>query len=211
MTSQGTDSERNIDLPEPRTRGEVSVAEAIDTRRSRRSFRGKPLDLETVSQLLWAAGGVTDPDSGYRAAPSAGGTYPLNVFLTVREGGVEKLEAGVYRFRETGHSLEPRSLEPIHGRLREAALDQSWVEQAPINIALAAIVERTTVQYGERGRLRYVPMEAGHVGQNVYLQAEALGLGTVAVGAFDDQAVSSVLGLGSDERPLYLFPVGYPA
>ena len=211
MTPQGTDSGSDIQLPEPRRSGEVSVSEAIDTRRSRRSFRNEALDMEAVSQLLWAAGGLTDAESGYRAAPSAGATYPLTVYLTVREGGVENLDAGVYRFRESGHTLETRSSDAVHGQLREAALDQEWVERAPINVVLSAIDERTTARYGERGRLRYVPMEAGHAGQNIYMQAEALGLGTVAVGAFDDRAVTSVLGLGSEERPLYLYPIGHPA
>jgi SagB-type dehydrogenase family enzyme len=187
------------------------VAEAIDARRSRRSFRDAPLDLPAVSQLLWGTAGVTDAESGYRATPSAGATYPLTTYLTVRAGGLEGHESGVYSYLENDHVLEARSSDPVHRRLREAAFDQRWVEQAPVIIAIAAIDERTTARYGERGRLRYVPMEAGHAGQNIYLQAEALDLGTVAVGAFDDRSVSTILGLGSDERPLYLFPVGHPA
>lgn len=197
-----------IALPEPRTDGSVSVEAAIATRRSHRQFGDGSLSLETVAQLLWAAQGITDPDTGFRAAPSAGATFPMEVILTVREGGVDELAPGYYRYRPRAHALECRSTDETQSRLRDAALDQAWVESAPVTIVLAGVDERTERQYGDRGSTRYVPMEAGHVGENVYLQAEALDLGTVAVGAFDDAAVSELLGLDDGMRPLYIFPVG---
>ncbi|MFB6112740.1 MAG: SagB/ThcOx family dehydrogenase [Halodesulfurarchaeum sp.] len=210
MASSSAGGNASIDLPDPPREGTVSVTRAIATRRSRRSFEDATLDLETVAHLLWATNGITDPDAGYRAAPSAGATYPLEVRLTVRPGGVDGLEAGVYRYRPERHRIDVRGRESVQRALREAALDQAWVEKAPITVVLSARDERTRREYGKRGIRRYVPMEAGHAGQNLYLQVEAVGLGTVAVGAFDDDAVSSLLGLDGDERPLYLYPIGRP-
>lgn len=197
-----------IDLPEPGTDGEIAVERALARRRSRREFAEAPLDITEVGQLLWAAQGITDEEHGTRAAPSAGATFPLEVTLCVGAGGVPKLEAGRYRYRPDTHELEIESLGDHQEGLRGAALDQSWIEHAPVTIVLSAVHERTERQYGDRGRERYVPMEAGHAGENLYLQAETLDLATVAVGAFDDDGVSEVLALPAAERPLYLFPVG---
>lgn len=197
-----------LELPEPETAGSVSVEAALASRRSRRNLATEPLDLETVGQLLWAAQGQNDPDSGFRTAPSAGATFPLELTLTVGDGGVPDLSAGVYHYDGADHALEVRSTGDVQPSLRDAALDQAWIESAPVTVVMAAVDERTEAQYAERGRERYVPMEAGHAGQNLYLQAEVLGLGTVAVGAFEDDAVSDVLDLPGDQRPLYIFPVG---
>lgn len=194
-------------LPEPRLHGGISVEEVIKRRRSIRSYADSPLTLAEVGQLLWAAQGITDPKSGFRAAPSAGATYPLEVHLVVGEGTVAGLAAGVYRYLPEGHRLERRLAGDLRARLAAAALGQPWVEAAPITIVITAIYQRTTARYGERG-VRYVHLEAGHVGQNIYLQAVALELGTVAVGAFRDAEVAELLGLPQDEVPLYLFPVG---
>ncbi len=194
-----------IRLPQPELTGEVSVEEAIARRRSIRSYSDSPLRLEEISQLLWAAQGITDPVRGFRSAPSAGATYPLAVFLVVREGGVPGLGAGVYEYLPAEHSLRPVRSGDLSRELAEAALGQPWVRDAPACLVIAADYSRTTSVYGERG-VRYVHMEAGHVGENVYLQATAMGLGTVAVGAFHDSEVAEIL--QTDLAPLYIFPVG---
>lgn len=193
-----------IELPEPRLKSDTSVEEALFKRRSVREYSNVALSLEEVSQLLWAAQGIT-ADSGGRTAPSAGGLYPLEVYLEV--GNVGSLNRGVYKYRPEGHELFKIKNEDVRGRLTEAALGQAWVRDSAINIVIATVYEITTVKYGERG-IRYVHMEAGHTAQNVYLQATALNLGTVTVGAFHDDQVKNILGMSADEVPLYVIPVG---
>jgi SagB-type dehydrogenase family enzyme len=191
--------ENVISLPRPETGGTVSVEEALHRRRSRRSFQPRALTLKHLSQLLWAAG----------AAPSAGATYPLDIFVVVGRSCVEKLEPGVYQYlgeQSLGLHAEGDQRVP----LSRAAFRQDFVAQAPISLVIAATYERTTGRYGKRGQ-RYVDIEVGHVGENVYLQAEAIGLGTVAVGAFEDNAVARVVELPSSMIPLYIMPVGYVA
>ncbi|CAB49164.1 SagB/ThcOx family dehydrogenase [Pyrococcus abyssi] len=192
-----------IKLPEPRLRGEMSVEEAIARRRSIRTYKDEPLTIEELSQLLWAAQGITDERRKFRAAPSAGATYPFEVYVVV--GKVMGLKPGVYLYNPFEHSLILVREGNFMQDLEEAALNQKWVGNAAINIVLVAYYERTTSVYGERG-IRYVHMEAGHIGQNIYLQATSLGLGTVAVGAFHDDVVADIL--GTDGHPLYIFPVG---
>ncbi|WP_297487188.1 SagB/ThcOx family dehydrogenase [Thermococcus sp.] len=189
-------------LPEPRYRGQMSVEEAIAKRRSIREYSSEPLKLWELGQLLWAAQGITSPD-GKRAAPSAGPTYPFEVYAVV--GNVEGLPPGIYHYVPKGHYLEPVKSGDFRGKLQAAALNQEWVGKAAVDIVLVAFYERTTKVYGDRG-IRYVHMEAGHIGENIYLQATALGLGTVAVGAFDDGRVARIIGTTGD--PLYIFPVG---
>jgi len=196
-------------LPSPSVKGNVSVEEAIQRRRSVRSYSGKPLSLQDISQLMWSAQGITDPARGFRAAPSAGATYPLEVYLVVGENGVTGLDEGLYRYNPHEHQLEKILEGDLRSALARAALDQSWVREAPISIVVVAVYERTTSRYGERG-VRYVHMEVGHVGQNLYLQATARGLGMVVVGAFNDDDVRSLLRLPYDQKPLYIIPVGHP-
>ncbi len=194
-----------VKLPEPMLEGRMSLEEAIYRRRSIRSYLKEPLTLQEVGQLLWAAQGVTYQEKGFRSAPSAGATYPLVIYLSVRAGGVEGLAPGIYMYEPLGHRLYLVKSGDFSVELAEAALDQRWVREAPVCIVVAANFERTVSVYGERG-VRYVYMEAGHVGQNIYLQATALGLGTVAVGAFHDDEVKRIVGCPED--PIYLFPVG---
>jgi SagB-type dehydrogenase family enzyme len=197
-----------VELPKAAIEGEMSVEEAIAGRRSRREFTDEALTLAQVAQLLWCAQGTTDERSSKRAAPSAGATYPLEVFIAVGKGGVEELKQGVYRYVPSAHALVQTGGADVRARVAAAALNQTFVAEAPVVVLIAADYRRTTQRYGERG-IRYVHMEVGHAGQNVYLQAEALGLGTVSVGAFDDRAIAGVLGLPGDLRPLYLMPVGH--
>lgn len=207
-TEGGKPQMANIKLPEPRLKGEMSVEEAIQRRRSRRSFADTPLTMEQLSQLLWCAQGVTDPAGRKRAAPSAGATYPMEVFVAVGQKTVGDLDAGVYRYVPAGHGLEKVLDGDLRGRVARAALGQDFLATAPMDILLAADYGRTSGRYGQRAR-RYVDIEVGHIGQNIYLQAEALGLGTVAVGAFSDDEVAKVFELSPPLQPLYLMPVGY--
>lgn len=196
---------REIPLPAPVADSPVSVEEAIGARRSVREFAGRQVGLEAVGQLLWAAQGVTS-SGGERTAPSAGALYPLELYLVA--GEVDGLDAGVYRYRPRGHVLELHRTGDHRKRLARSALRQRWVADAPSVFVIAAVFERTRRKYGGRGE-RYVHMEVGHAAQNIYLQAESLGLGTVMVGAFHDQEVKSVLKLPGNEAPLALMPVGH--
>ena len=195
-----------IRLPDPLRGGGPSLEEALLRRRSVREYSDEPLRLLELSQLLWAAQGITDP-RGLRTAPSAGGTYPLEIYVAV--GAVEGLSAGVYKYRPAGHSLAKVREGDARAELAGAALGQRWVKEAAIDIIIAADYGRTTARYGDRG-IRYVHMEAGHAAQNILLQAAALGLGAVPVGAFDDDGVGRALGSPPNERPLYIIPIGRP-
>lgn len=191
-------------LPEPRYDSDFSVEEALLKRRSVREYAVANLTLQEVSQLLWAAQGITGPQ-GLRTAPSAGALYPLEVYVVV--GDVDKLTPGVYKYRPDGHELQESLDGDKRAELADAALGQAWISRAAVNIVITAVYERTTVKYGDRG-VRYVHLEAGHVAQNVYLQAVALDLGLVSVGAFYDEQVKSILSLQENEQPLYIIPVG---
>ena len=195
---------RTVSLPEPRLKSEVSLEETLLKRRSVREYGNIPLTLEEVSQLLWAAQGITS-EWGGRTAPSAGALYPLEVYVAV--GSVENLSAGVYKYKPERHELVKVRDDDVRGELAEAALSQAWVEESAINIVIAAVYERTIKKYGDRG-VRYVHMEAGHAAQNIYLQAAALDLGMVTVGAFHDDWVKEIMGMPEDEVPLYVIPVG---
>lgn len=193
-----------IQLPPPQTEGGVSVEEALRQRRSVRSYSDAPLTLAEAGQLLWAAQGITGAQ-GFRTAPSAGALYPLEVYLLAEH--VQGLGPGAYRYRPESHDLLPIADGRKGSQLQAAALGQAAVGDAPAVLVLTAVYARTMGKYGERG-IRYVHMEAGHAAQNIYLQAEALGLGTVTIGAFHDDQVKDVLGLPDNEEPLYLMPVG---
>ena len=193
-------------LPDPKSRGIVSLEDSLAKRRSVREYDNTPLSLEEVSQLLWAAQGIT-AHWGARTAPSAGALYPLEVIVVV--GNVVDLPPGGYRYDPKGHELAGITLGDLRPQLASAALGQSAVRNAAINVVFTAVYQRTTRKYGDRG-IQYVHMEAGHAAQNLCLQATALGLGTVPIGAFDDEQVGRLLNLPKDERPLYLIPVGKP-
>ena len=193
-----------IKLPEPQYDSDVSLEQSLLERRSVRDYSGQPLTLQEISQLTWAAQGLTDP-RGFRTAPSAGGLYPLELYLVA--GDVEDLPPGVYRYQPDGHQLVKTGDGDKRAGLAEAALEQEWVEEGAVDFVFTTVYERTTGKYGERG-IRYVHMEAGHAAQNLCLQAAALGLGAVTIGAFYDEQVSRLLNLPADEQPLYVIPVG---
>jgi SagB-type dehydrogenase family enzyme len=195
---------RVIPLPDPRQDSEVSVEAAMMARKSVREYSGGPLTLAEVSQLLWAAQGVTH-GGNRRTAPSAGALYPLEIYVVA--SNVEGLEKGVYKYRIGEHELVEVATEDLQGALAAAALSQECIADAAAVFVIAGVVERTAAKYGQRAA-RYVHMEVGSAAQNIYLQSAALGLGTVFVGAFSDSRVKQVLGMADEESPFALMPVG---
>ena len=192
-------------LPTPTTTGTITVEEAIASRRSRRRFYDRQLTAQQLSQILWAAYGITSP-YGLRTAPSAGAIYPLEIYVAI--GNVDGLAPGIYRYIVYDHTLERVVSGDVRSALADAAVGQRSVNDAPITILYSANFDSMLPRYGERG-VMYTHIEVGHSAQNVYLQAEALGLGTVAVGAFIDELVSELFLLPYGVTPLYLMPVGY--
>ena len=178
-----------------------SLEEAIATRRSVRDFAERAVSDEDIGRLLWAAQGITGPE-GRRAAPSAGATYPLEVYSVSADG--------VARYLPEAHALEPHLDADPRDELAAAALGQSEVAAAPLVVVITGVVARTATRYGDRAE-RYVTLEAGHAAQNVLLQAVARDLAAVPIGAFDDDEVAAVLELPDGRAPLYLLPVGHPA
>ncbi|MFN3594140.1 MAG: SagB/ThcOx family dehydrogenase [Thiobacillaceae bacterium] len=197
---------RRIPLPEFCVQAVLTYEELLWRRRSVRAFAPRPLTLQHCAQLLWAAQGVSDP-AGLRTAPLAGALYPLEPFLVV--GQVTGLDAAVYRYEPTGHLLAVHLAGDQRTALAAAAHGQSWVAQGAVVLAIAAAYQRCARKYGERAA-RYVPLEAGHVAQNVCVECTALGLGTAPIGAIDDDTVRRVLRLLAGLDPLYLLPVGHP-
>lgn len=200
------DRDKGLELPQPAVDGDVSLEAAVRERRSVREYSRQSLSLAEVGQLLWAAQGVTSKGGG-RTAPSAGALYPMELYLVA--GNVESLPAGLYHYQPGGHRLQRLADGDLRKALAEAALDQAWVRRAPAVLVIAGVYERSAKKYGQRAH-RYTHIETGHVAQNVYLQAEALGLGTVIVGAFEDAEVRKLLGLPTDHAPLALMPLGHP-
>lgn len=208
-----------IPLPTPRFDSQFSVEKALKSRQSVREYRDVPLSLAEVSQILWAAQGFTrerkEPPArwnpkyewqgGLRTAPSAGALYPMEIYLLA--GKVEGLPAGLYKYLPKNHALKKAAGVDKRKQLCQAALNQPQIEKASAVIVMATVYERTSYKYGERAE-RYVHMEAGSIAENIYLQATALSLGTVLIGAFSDQDVKKVLALPSDEYPLVIMPLG---
>ncbi|MGM0366066.1 MAG: SagB/ThcOx family dehydrogenase [Actinomycetota bacterium] len=190
-----------IMLPEPDKEGQMALEQAIEKRRSVRSFTDQPLDNKQISQLLWSAQGITQQPTGFRASPSAGALYPLELYLVQSEGA--------YQYRPQDHSIARTVSGDIRQVIASCALGQQAVAQAPVSIIITAVYDRTTVKYGERG-IRYVHIEAGHACQNILLQATVLNLGAVPIGAFSDQCINEALSLDESYTPLYIVPVGHP-
>jgi SagB-type dehydrogenase family enzyme len=200
----GRSSAQHVTLPPPGTASGLTVEQALARRRSVRAFDAAPLTLGQLSQLLWAAQGVTHP-RGFRTAPSAGALYPLELYLVA--GDVTGLAPGVYKYRADGHQLSRTGDGDLRIDIARAALGQSWIAESRAILVVAAVSRLTMAKYGERG-LRYVHMEAGHAAQNVTLQATALELGTTVVGAFHDERLHALLGMTKRETPLSILPLG---
>ena len=193
-----------IKLPQPVHDGRTSLEKTLQERRSIRQYKNAPIALSDLSQLLWASQGISG-SGGRRTAPSAGALFPLDVYIIACN--VTGLSAGIYSYDPHKNELTGVAEGDARAELSKAALGQSSIKSAPAVLVLSAVYERTTVKYGERG-IRYVHMEAGHAAQNIYLQAAALDLGTVVIGAFDDDGIRKVLHMTGREHPLYLMPVG---
>ncbi len=191
-----------LSLPKPRLESSASLEEMIYRRRSVRNYAPKEVNLEEIGQLLWAVQGRADTPAYRTTVPSAGALYPLEVYAVLIDG--------VYHYEPSEHAL--RSLQDVDQRMElcRAAYNQNFIRQAPLTIVLTAVFARIEGKYGRARGPRYVYIEAGHAAQNLLLQAVALGLGSVPVGAFDDQKVKSILRLPPNHEPLYLLPVGRP-
>ena len=206
QTSGGFGAEA-VKLPPPVKTGGMPLVEALEVRRTVRRFVSRPLSLGHISQLLWGADGTSDP-RGLRTAPSAGATYPLDLYLVVGERGVKDLPAGVYHYEVAAHALTPVAPGDARAAVARASLHQSWMTQAPVMVVITGEYRRCAARYGERG-VRYTHMEAGNVSQNLFLAAETLGLGAGIVGAFEDKVLAQAAQLPPAHEPLLVMPVGY--
>jgi len=178
----------------------VSIEECVEERRSVRSYIDKELSLQQISNILWAAQGITGDSYGLRTVPSAGATYPLEIFIAKKDG--------FFRYVPASHAIKREIDSDLRRDIAKAALGQGFISSAGLVVVITAIFERTALRYGNRAS-RYVYIEAGHCAQNIHLEAVALGLGSVPIGAFRDEDLSELLKL-KDEEPLYIIPVGHP-
>ncbi|MEN3046575.1 MAG: SagB/ThcOx family dehydrogenase [Candidatus Hydrothermales bacterium] len=198
-----------IKLPAPTFKGMI-LEEAIKKRRSVREYSDKPLTLDEVSQILFAAQGITGELAGVylRTVPSAGALYPIEIYLIVQN--VEGLKKGIYHYNVREHSLEFIKEGDFKNEIFKAGLFQEMFLSAPLTLIYTAIFKRTTYKYDDRG-YRYVYMEAGHVAQNVSLQCVSLGLSSCVIGAFFDSMVDKLIGVdGKEETSIYIQTVGRP-
>jgi len=186
-------------LPRPETKGSIRLEESIAARRSVREFEDEPLTDRQLSQLLWATQGITGA-GGLRSAPSAGALYPLEVYVAA--------ESGLYHYQPERHSIRVERTDDLRPAICRASLRQDAIREAPAVFVIAGVHARTAKQYGKASSLRYVDMEIGHAAQNLLLQAVALGLGGVPIGAFHEDRVRRLLVLPEVEEPLYLVPIG---
>lgn len=190
-----------VRLPRPVDRGGMSVEEALQRRRSVREFTNEPLSAGELSQLLWALQGVTHPE-GLRTAPSAGALYPLEIYVA--------LPHGFYHYEPERHELRRITPDDRRRAIHRAALQQDSILQAPAVFVLTAVYDRLARKYGDARARRYTDMEAAHAAQNALLEAVALELGGVPIGAFHDARLARALALPRDHAPLYLLPIGHP-
>ena len=194
-----------IKLSEPKVSGKSRVEELIEKRRSVRRYTDRELSDSIISRILWAVQGISFED-GLRTSPSAGALYPLEIHLVAGEGS--GFEPGTYRYVPDEHTLVQEIAGDIREKLSKAALSQPMVKNAFVSIVISAVYPRITSKYGKRS-IRYAHMEAGHAAQNLYFLGVELGIGTCAVGAFDDEEVRKVLKMPVNEDPLYILPLGY--
>jgi SagB-type dehydrogenase family enzyme len=197
-------------LPRPETEGTLSVERAIRQRRTVRSFSSQALDLRQLSRLLWAAQGITGRRGIKRASPSAGALFPMDVYAVVGEAAIQHLPAGIYHYEAPTHGVSLIAQGDLRQTVARASLSQMWMARAPLNIVITAEYDRARSKYGRRGA-RYAMIEAGHIGQNLFLQAEALNLKAGIVGAFHDRDLIHALKIPEAHEPLLVMPVGYAA
>jgi SagB-type dehydrogenase family enzyme len=175
----------------------MSLTKALAARRSVRSFLPTPLTKAELSQILWAAQGITD-SQGHRTAPSASAQYYLHVYVTSADG--------IFEYLPGGHQLKKLSSQDVRSKLS----GQQAVQQAPTVLILTADIGRAITKYGPDKGPRVSALEAGHATQNVLLQAAALGLGALSAAGIDPQEVHKLASLPAQETVIYLIPVGHP-
>lgn len=161
---------------------------------------------------MWGTYGVTARKYGslLKRAPSAGALYPLDIYCVVGKGGVDNLAPGVYHFNPEDHSVSLLREGDLRAEVARHSLHQVWMARAPLMLIVTGEYERSTTKYGLRG-VTYTHIEAGCVGQNIFLQAEAIGLKVGIVGAFNNREVMTTTGLPSSNEPLLIMPVGFPS
>ena len=197
-----------VKLPAPKLKGSVSVEDAIKRRRTVRSFSSALMTLDALSQILWSAQGITEEGGFKRAAPSAGATFPIEVYFACGDKSVKGLRGGIWRYVPKGHSIARVAPQDVRATLARHSLGQMWAAKAPLTAAIVCDYSRTTARYGKRG-VKYVHFEAGSVSENIFLECQAQGLSAGIIGAFDDKAISADLKLPKNLEPLLLMPVGY--
>jgi len=190
-----------LKLPAPDTKGKMPLEQALAHRASVREFSRQPLTQAELSQLLWAAQGITHGKSG-RTAPSAGALYPLEVYVAAPDG--------FYRYEPYGHELHRITINDLRINISKAALSQQALADAAAVFVFTAVFERTERRYGKERAQRYVLIEVGHAAQNLLLEAVALGLGGVPIGAFNDSQLQKALPVPADHTVLYLVAIGRP-
>ena len=188
--------------------GDVSLERAIKQRRTIRSFVDKPLTVGQLSQILWAAQGITDDRGLKRAAPSGGALYPIDIYAVMGKNGVRELAPGIYHYDPIHHSIQKIAGTDAREDVAVASLRQMWMATAPVILVLTAEYRRITIKYGERGK-RYAMIETGHIGQNIFLQCQAIGLSAGIVGAFYDKEVTRAINSQKNHEPLIIMPVGW--
>ena len=193
---------KKVRLSLPSLTGQVSLEQALAKRRSVRNFTNQPLSFEQIGQLAWAGQGITEPQKGFRTAPSAGAIYPMKLYFVTRQG--------LFVYNPAEHSLERTLNQDIRSSLATAALGQQMVADAACNIIIAGSQRKLAAKYHNKAE-RYMLLEAGHIAQNIQLQVVCLGLGAVPVGAFDINQVRKLCKLPRDLEPLLIIPVGHPA
>ncbi len=190
-----------VQLSEPKLTGPMSLEQTLAKRRSVRSYSSRPLDLTQISQLAWAAQGITEKTKGFRTAPSAGAVYPIKLYFATPDG--------LFIYQPLGHSLEKVSAQDLRSSLSSASMGQPWVAQAACDIIIAGSVEKLAARYAAKAE-KFMLLEAGHIAQNIHLQAVSLGLASVPIGAFDVSQVHVICNLPMALEPLYIICVGYP-
>ena len=197
-----------ISLPTPDLLNGLPLYKTINLRRSVRNFSTKSLTLNQISQLVYSAQGKNH--SKYRVIPSAGATFPLDLYLLISTNAIHGIDAGIYHYIIEGHTLLKHRIGDFREELFEAGFKQSCIKNAPVNIILTGEFPRTARIYKDRA-VQYVNQEIGHAGQNISLVAISLGLGSVMVGAFKEEDVLRILDCPQTYIPLYIIPLGYPS
>ena len=196
-----------IKLPPPATKGTVSVEEALQNRRSTRKFANRSLELAQISQLLWAADGINNPQ-GKRTAPSGRAAYPIDLYLVAGERGVTNLAPGVYRYVVADQALELVAPGEFRPAVAKACNSQVWIGEAPVIVVITGDIKRSAAKNGDQAAL-FTHLEAGCIGQNIFLQAGTLGLGAGVAGGFKDKPLAQALKLPDHDTPFLVMPVGH--